>query len=201
MCSCSWKQQTHSKLYSARHTGLLNWLERTLHWRPSIPPQLSAVIQNVSFNIDWEDFTADLKSNYPDIVQVVRLKNRTLQDLKLVKIEIKSVKLRNEILEQEFINIANTRHKVVEYLALANVLICSRCMVIGHFQKNSPQQNKVTCKTCGGKCSDITDHAFSGVPKYIDCGDAHHSNDSKCLSSRTIVQLSLELCSPNHRLS
>jgi hypothetical protein len=55
--------------------------------KPSIPPQLLAVIQNVSFNIDWEDFTADLKSNYPDIVKVVRLKNRKLQDLKLVKIE------------------------------------------------------------------------------------------------------------------
>jgi hypothetical protein len=69
--------------------------------KSSIPPQLSAVIQNVSFNIDWEDFSADLKSNYPDIVKVVRLKNRKLQDLK-------SVKVRNEILEQEFITIANT---------------------------------------------------------------------------------------------
>jgi hypothetical protein len=61
--------------------------------KPSIPPQLSAVIQNVALDIDWKDFTADLQSNY----------------------------------------------KVVEYLALANVLICSRCMGIGHFQKNCPQ--------------------------------------------------------------
>jgi hypothetical protein len=148
--------------------------------KPSIPPQLSAVIQNVSFNIDWEDFTADLKSNYLDIVKVVRLKNRKLQDLKLVKIEIKSVKVRNEILEHEFITIANSRHKVVEYFALAHVLICSRCMGIGHFQKNCPQQDQVTCKTCGEKCSDIADHACSGVPKCIHCGQAHRSNDSKC---------------------
>jgi hypothetical protein len=111
---------------------------------------------------------------------VVRLKNRTLQDLKLVKIEIKLVKVRNEILEHEFITIANTRHKVVEYLALGNVLICSRCMGIGHFQKNCPQQDQVTCKTCGEKCSDITDHACSGVLKCIHFGEAHRSNDSKC---------------------
>jgi hypothetical protein len=28
--------------------------------KPSIPPQLSALIQNVAFDIDWEDFVADL---------------------------------------------------------------------------------------------------------------------------------------------
>jgi hypothetical protein len=111
---------------------------------------------------------------------VVRLKNRNLQDLKVVKIEIKSVKTRNEILEQKFIGIASIRYKIVEYLALANVLICSRCMGIGHFQKNCPQQDHVTCKICGEKCSDIKAHECSGEPKCIHCGDAHRSNDSKC---------------------
>jgi hypothetical protein len=148
--------------------------------KPSIPPQLSAVIQNVALDTDWDDFTADLQSNHPEIVKVVRLKNRMQQELKLVKIEIKSVKVRNEILEHKFINIANIRYKVVEYLALANVLICSRCMGIGHFQKTCPQQDQVTCKTCGLKCSDIKLHACSGVPKCIRCGEDHRSNDSKC---------------------
>jgi hypothetical protein len=148
--------------------------------KPPISPQLSAVIQNVAFNIDWEDFTTDLKSNYPNFVKVVCLKNRKLQDHKLVKIAIRLVKIRNEILEHEFITVANTRHKVVEYLALANVLICSRCMGIGHFQKNCPQQDQVTCKTCGEKCSDIADHVCSVVPKCIHCEEVHRSNDSKC---------------------
>jgi hypothetical protein len=174
-------------------TDSFEFLFNDVHWpsqlvgkdytlkKPSIPPQLSAVIQNVALNIDWEDFTADLQSNYPDIVKVVRLKNRKLQDLKSVKIEIKSVKVRTEILEHQFIGISNIRYKVVEYLALANVLICSRCMGIGHFQKNCPQHDQVTCKTCGEKCSDIKDHSCSGVPKCIHCGEAHRSNDSKCL--------------------
>lgn len=50
--------------------------------KPSIPAQLSLVIQNVSFNTDWEDFTADLQAKYPDIIKTIRLKNRNLQDLK-----------------------------------------------------------------------------------------------------------------------
>jgi len=148
--------------------------------KPSIPPQLSAVIQNVSFDIDWEDFTANLQAKYPDIVKVIRLKNRNLQDLKSVKVEIKSVKIRNEILEHKFISISNMRYKVVEYLALANVLICSRCRDIGHFQKNCPQQDQVTCNTCGEKYVNVKDHACSGVPKCIHCGGTHRSNDSKC---------------------
>ena len=148
--------------------------------KPSIPPQLSLVIQNVSFDIDWEDFIADLQAKYPDIVKTIRLKNRNLQDLKSIKIEIKSVKIRNEILEHKFISISNMRYKVVEYLALANVLICSRCRCIGHFQKNCPQQDQVTCNTCGEKYANVKDHTCSGELKCIHCGGAHRSNDSKC---------------------
>jgi hypothetical protein len=42
------------------------------------------------------------------------------------------------------------------------------------------QQDQVTCKICGEKCSDIKDHACSGVLKCIHCGEAHRSNHSKC---------------------
>ncbi|CAF4693793.1 unnamed protein product [Rotaria sp. Silwood2] len=116
-------------------TGSFEFLFDDAHWpsqlvgknfilkKPSIPPQLSVVVKNVALNIDWEEFTTDLKAEYPDIVKVVRLKNRNLQDLKAVKVEIKSVKIRNEILEHKFISISNMRYEVVEYLALTNVLI------------------------------------------------------------------------------
>jgi hypothetical protein len=72
------------------------------------------------------------------------------------------------------------RFKLVEYLALANVLICSRCRGIGHFQKNCPQQDQATCNTCGEKYVNVKDHACTGVPKCIHCGGTHRSNDSKC---------------------
>ena len=31
---------------------------------PSIPPQLSDVIQNVAFNVDWDEFVQDIKRQY-----------------------------------------------------------------------------------------------------------------------------------------
>ncbi|CAF4598382.1 unnamed protein product, partial [Rotaria magnacalcarata] len=61
---------------------------------PSIPPQLSGVIQNVAFNVDWGEFVQDLKRQYPQIVNVIRLKNRNLKDLKLVKVEFNSDTIR-----------------------------------------------------------------------------------------------------------
>ena len=76
--------------------------------KPSIPPQLWAFVQKVAFDIDWEKFVAKVRSSYPDIVKVARLKNRNLKDLTLVKVEIKSLKVRNKIIERTFISIADT---------------------------------------------------------------------------------------------
>jgi hypothetical protein len=104
--SCS--QGEYDVLVFVETTDSFEFLFDDAHWpshlvgkdftlkKPSIPPHLSAVIQNVSFDIDWMDFTADLQAKYPDIVKVIRLKNRNLQDTKSVKIEIKSVKIRND---------------------------------------------------------------------------------------------------------
>ncbi|CAF1052025.1 unnamed protein product [Rotaria sordida] len=43
---------------------------------PSIPPQLSLIIKNVDFHIDMNDFIGDLKAKFPDIKNVIRLKNK-----------------------------------------------------------------------------------------------------------------------------
>ncbi|CAF1562092.1 unnamed protein product [Adineta ricciae] len=72
------------------------------------------------------------------------------------------------------------RYPVVEYMALAQVLICSRCMYIGHFQKNCPQKDEVTCKICGAICADLKKHDCHGIAKCIRCGGDHKSSDTKC---------------------
>ncbi|CAF0973680.1 unnamed protein product, partial [Didymodactylos carnosus] len=93
---------------------------------PSIPPQLSAVIQNVGFDIDIDEFSENVKELYPEIVNLVRLKNRTQRDLKLVKAEFNSVTARNAVLQAKDMTVNYMRFQVVEYLALARVLVCSR---------------------------------------------------------------------------
>jgi hypothetical protein len=43
---------------------------------PSIPPQLSLVLPIVPLHIGWDDFVQELKDKYPNIVDIIRLKNK-----------------------------------------------------------------------------------------------------------------------------
>jgi hypothetical protein len=149
---------------------------------PSIPPQLAAVIPDVPMNINMEEFTEEILANYEHIVSVARLRNRFQREIKAVKIEFNSVTARKNMLDKNRILIMGLSLEVVEYLAQAQVLICSQCMNLGHFRKNCPQRNEHTCNTCGDKCIDIKAHKAicSGILKCLHCGGAHKSNDTKC---------------------
>ena len=83
--------------------------------RPSIPPQLALVIPAVSLLVDWDDFTQELKNKYPDLVNVVRLKNQLQQPIRAVKLEFMSVKARNDILEAKEITALYLKYKVVAF--------------------------------------------------------------------------------------
>ena len=147
---------------------------------PSIPPQLSLVLPSVSLQMEWEDFVKEIKERHPDIANVIRLKNKAQQPVRAVKLEFESVKARNDVLAEGAVSAMYMKHKVVEYYAQANVLICSNCYGIGHFRKNCPQSTEVTCKVCGEKVTDLKTHECSGVAKCIHCGGEHFSNDQKC---------------------
>jgi hypothetical protein len=149
---------------------------------PSIPPQLAVVLPDVPMNINMDDLSDEIRSNYNHVVAVVRLRNRSQREIKAVKIEFNSIAERKDMLEKKRLLAMGLSLQVVEYLAQAHVLICSQCMCIGHFRKNCPQKNEITCGTCGNKCADIKEHKIvcSGVVKCIHCGGAHKSNDTKC---------------------
>ncbi|CAF1061138.1 unnamed protein product [Didymodactylos carnosus] len=141
------------------------------------------VLPSVSLQMDrdWDEFMQDIKNQYVDVVNVIRLKNKSQQSVRSVKIEVKSAKCRQDILASGQIFAMHMKFKVVEYYAQANVLICSNCYKIDHFRKNCPQQGESTCKVCGEKCANLTEHECSGVQKCIHCGKQHNSNDTKCL--------------------
>jgi hypothetical protein len=105
---------------------------------PSIPPQLALVLPSVSLQVEWDDFVTELKDKYPGVTNIIRLKNKSQQPVRAVKLECLSAKVRNEILESGDIGIMHMKYRVVEYYAQANVLICSNCYGIGHFRKNCP---------------------------------------------------------------
>ena len=106
---------------------------------------------------------------------MIRLKNKSQQPVRSVKIELKSAKCRQDILASGQIYAMHMRFKVVEYYAQANVLIFSNCCKIGHFRKNCPQQGESTCKVCSEKYANLTEHDCSGIQKCIHCGNQHQS--------------------------
>lgn len=135
---------------------------------------------HVSTYIDWNEFEQELKEKYSGILNVTRLKNKAQKPVNTVKLEFKSTKERNEILESGDIGALHMKFKVTEYLTQASVLICSKCMGIGHFRKNCPQKEDTTCKTCGTIYKDQDEYLCSGVRKCIHYGEMHASNDSRC---------------------
>ncbi len=54
------------------------------------------------------------------------------------------------------------------------------CRHYGIIQRVFPQQGESTCKVCGEKCANLTEHDCSGIQKCIHCGNQHNSNDTKC---------------------
>ncbi len=86
-------------------------------------------------------------------------------NIKLVKLEFSKPNQKDEILDQGKIFVNSLILDVDEYLVPAKVLICRKCMGIGHF-RSQYQQKEETCKKCGTTHTDIKDHIKGGVSNY-----------------------------------
>ncbi len=85
------------------------------------------------------------------------------------------------------------KYDVKEYLPQATILICSKCMGLGHFRKQC-KPTEVTCKVCSERCDDMKNHNCSGTAKCIHCGGNHSSNAYKC---KVIKQFRALISSPS----
>jgi hypothetical protein len=165
---------------------------------PSIPPQLCLLIKNVDLRLDFDEFSAEVKELYPQVKNVIRMKNKLQNNIKLVKLELTSPLVREELLNMKKITINYITYDIDEYLAPANVLICSKCMAIGHFRKQCTQV-KDTCRTCGEQYADIKDHNCSEIDKCIHCQQNHKSNSLKCPVVKSFrAELTKKLLNLNH---
>ncbi|CAF3215296.1 unnamed protein product [Rotaria sp. Silwood2] len=147
---------------------------------PTIPPQLSLIIKNVSLSMDFADFTNEIKASYSNVRNVIRMKNKNQSNIKLVKLEFSEPGQRNEILNHGKIFVHFLTYDVEEYLAPARVLICSKCMGLGHFRKQC-KQTQDTCKKSGQTYDDINNHTSTCTQlQCIHCQGNHMSNDMQC---------------------
>ena len=164
---------------------------------PSIPPQLSLIVKNVEANIKLTDLAAELKLSHPSIRNVIRLKNKMGNDIHLVKLELTSPTERSKILEAKRITCNYVSYLVAEYLAPANVLICSKCCGLGHFRKQCTEAAE-TCRKCGLSCPDFKNHLCSTVICCKHCGGDHPANSMKCPVVRAFrADLTRKLLSKN----
>lgn len=146
---------------------------------PSIPPQLSLIIKNVDIKLNFADFSNEIKNLYPDVKNVIRMKNKFGNVIKLVKLEFSCPKTRGALLMNKKIFINYICYDIDEYIAPVNVLICSKCCAIGHFRRQCPEQNE-TCKSCGEIHKDLKLHQCSLILKCKHCNGDHLSNSMKC---------------------
>ncbi|CAF0913260.1 unnamed protein product [Rotaria sordida] len=168
---------------------------------PSIPPQLSLLVKNVDLRLDFNEFSQEIKTRYPQVKNVIRLKNKFNNDIKLVKLELSSSTLREELLTKRKITVGYIVYDIDEYLAPAYILICSKCMGLGHFMKQCTQV-KSTCRTCGECADDLKLHICSKIEKCVHCGQNHKSNSLRCHVVKSFKsELTRKLLSSNNRSS
>ncbi|CAF1169881.1 unnamed protein product [Adineta steineri] len=146
---------------------------------PSFPAQLSLVVRNVDLRMNLHELTDELKIDHPEILNVIRLKNKFQNEIKMLKIEMLSTTVREELLKERRIKVMRMVYDIDEYLSPADVLICSRCCGIGHFKRQCQELNE-TCRTCGINCPDLRQHTCSNEIKCVHCGGSHASNSLRC---------------------
>jgi hypothetical protein len=145
----------------------------------SFPPQLSLVMKNVELALNICELTDDLKSSYPKIWSVIRLKNKFQNEIKMVKIEMLCPRTRLELLKEGKVRLNGMTYDIEEYLSPATVLVCTKCRGIGHFRRQCTEVEE-TCNVCGMACQDIRTHKCSNVNKCIHCQGSHLSNSNRC---------------------
>ncbi|CAF3843917.1 unnamed protein product, partial [Rotaria sordida] len=130
---------------------------------------------STDLRLDFNEFSQEIKTRYPQVTNVIRLKNKFNNDVKLVKLEVSSSTLREELLIKRQITVGYIVYDIDEYLVPANILICSKCMGLGQFMKQCTKV-KSTCRTCGECADDLKLYICSKIEKCIHCGQNHNSN-------------------------
>ena len=146
---------------------------------PAIPPQLSLIVKNVDVRISLSDLTNELKALFPEVKNVIRMRNKVGNCINLLKLELTSPKVRQSLLDAKRVTLNYLSYEICEYLAPASVLICSKCSGLGHFRKECTEV-KDTCKTCGQAFADLKAHRCTAEPHCKHCNGDHASNSLKC---------------------
>ncbi|CAF1362257.1 unnamed protein product, partial [Didymodactylos carnosus] len=130
--------------------GDLNY-KKTLPRR--LPPQFSLVIHDVSLSKNIDELLNEMQLVYPDIDNAFRMNNKEKKPTKLVRIDIKSVKTLNDLVQARYMECKQ------------DLPVCKVCGLA--FQDLELHRENVGC---------------SGVSKCVRGQGSHVSNDGRCPS-------------------
>ncbi|CAF0952225.1 unnamed protein product [Didymodactylos carnosus] len=129
-----------------------------------LPPQFSIMLRNVAPDMDTSQLLMELQQVYPDIINASRIFNKDNGQTTLVRLDIQSVKIIDELLRKKFVYLYHSRHPVSEYLVPAK------------------------CKICGLEVDDLKKHReedCDNLSKCVRCNESHDSNGNRCPTIRS----------------
>ncbi|CAF1302189.1 unnamed protein product, partial [Didymodactylos carnosus] len=118
-----------------------------------LPPQFCIMLRNVAPDLDTSQLLMELQQVYRDIINASRIFNKDNGQTTLVRLDIQSVKIIDELLRKKFVYLYHSRHPVSE------------------------------CKICGLEVDDLKKHReedCDNLSKCVRCNDSHDSNDNRC---------------------
>jgi hypothetical protein len=69
--------------------------------------------------MDFNEFCDDIKDKYPQVKNIIRMKNKFQNDIKMIKLEFTSSAVRDELLNEKRIIVNYITYDITEYLAPA----------------------------------------------------------------------------------
>ena len=160
-----------------------------------LPSQLSFILRKVPMNMNANEISVSIQNEYREVVNAFKISNKFNQPTTFVRLDIKYLKVIEELLRKKYILLDDLRLAVTEYIAPMKVLICSKCFQIDHFM-GTCKSTLDSCRSCGAGVMDLKSHKDSCNKKLccIRCKGEHEANDVRCpeiKSYRTVLTKSL----------
>ena len=151
-----------------------------------LPPQFSIVLRNVPIDIEINSLLTYIKTDYPDILNAVRITGKNSNPSSLVRLDVQNISVIDKLLSKKFIYYEKLRIPITEYLAPAKVLVCTKCFEIGHF-RSACKSDMDRCRKCGVGVPNIKLHRETCTDQLccVRCRGAHEATDVRCPNIKT----------------
>lgn len=147
------------------------------------PAAYSVIIQQFFSNWNIGEVLDELKTTYPSIINITRMKSNNNKPLNLVRADFCSLAQCKKILNDGKITIGHMKNPVKQYYPPVKINKCMKCFSHQHNTRECTSLVQL-CIRCG------TDHPFNNdcqnEIKCANCGQDHYAGHSSCTEVQQI---------------